>query len=1274
MLVILCLFAITRLSATHIIGGEITYSCLGNNQYEIKLTVFRDCYNGVPPFDDPVSIGIFNYKNELVYDVRIPRTTNDTIHQILVGECKAIPPNVCVHTSVYTDTVELKPILGGYTLVYQRCCRNMTIANIENPENTGASFIIKISEKALLECNSSAKFKSWPPIFICVNEPIMFDHSAIDPDGDSIVYKLCTPTNGLDTAIMPQPPLNPPYDSVVWKNPPYSLNNLLGGIPLAIDPKTGMLTGTPNTIGQFVVGICIEEYRDGVLISTTNRDFQYNVGLCGTVASSFFVPDVFCDSLTVPFLNESQNSNKYYWDFGDPTSTTDNSTLKSPKYKYPKSGTYTVTLISQLGNEMCTDTFSKTFTVYPNSLFPDYKLKLVSCSDSIVMQLTDASKDTISTIISRKYYLRIGGVLIDSSTQLNPTFVYDKGGIWEITLVVENALGCVKQKRRFVSLPKIINYQFPSDTLIKCTYDTLYISVPIDTNYTYTWKPGTYLSDSTKANLYTYTPVSKSYTLSIKDTKSICKVDRKLYIQVPPLIDLIVPDTIYTCEKNISVAIQSNVNDLSIIYSDDSLFTNVIDTGYSLDLKNLKGYHKYFIKATDPYGCFTTKSVNVVGNAIYVDIPATKLLCPGDSFNININYNPNQNLDFNWDPNIELSFNGKLVTAHPIGTGLHSYSFVVKNDKGCEIKGEVELFVVDTSKGEFVKYQQCAGTKVLFEGIGLNSDYYNWQLKIGDSLNHYITSPFSVNFPDTGSYLLKAWLPGVQCLDTLVKLIKVANASINPSFAVDVTNCIDSTSIILKNTTSGYDASKFSLSWYLNNGINSDKDSLKLDFNKISPNLKISLIIDQHNGCVDTITKLYNITFIPVILTDTFTICRGQSVFLNNNNLDWLSFYWTPESDFIDNTVFNPTVKPNTSTKYTAFLSAPAIDSFICKASFDVIVNVLKQAEFQQVYDSIICSKSTILKVITDTVNSVKWYDNNQFNVVKATGGTWLVTPDRHHVYNAIVTGQNGCMDTLSFNLTNQLPDISIDPVLICAGDTSVLKITNLILEDTLTCIWSPTDKVIIDPITGQSYVTSNKDQWLYLNCTNQFGCSLNDSLLVDVFEYKPPLTVTAIPDTTTLGGTSQLIATLDKAYTYIWTPAGSLSATNIYNPIASPITTTEYKVQIINEDGCRNEAFIKIYIVSCDEPFTFIPNAFSPNGDGINDVFSLRGEYVTNMDMMIFNRWGEKVFHSTDQNVGWDGTLKGERLGPDVFAYIIEFTCFDGNKYIKKGNVSLIR
>jgi hypothetical protein len=171
------LFALPA-QATHIVGGEMDYTCLGNNQYEITLTVFRDCYTGNPWFDDPASIGIFyGQTTELLDELLIPLDPdlNDTLDPVLSSDCFVAPPDVCVHTTTYTAIVTLPPYSEGYTLTYQRCCRNGTISNIVDPLSTGATFGVFISETALLECNSNPKFNSWPPLYICVNEPISFD-------------------------------------------------------------------------------------------------------------------------------------------------------------------------------------------------------------------------------------------------------------------------------------------------------------------------------------------------------------------------------------------------------------------------------------------------------------------------------------------------------------------------------------------------------------------------------------------------------------------------------------------------------------------------------------------------------------------------------------------------------------------------------------------------------------------------------------------------------------------------------------------------------------------------------------------------------------------------------------------------------------------------------------------------------------------------------------------------------------------------------------------
>lgn len=120
----------------------------------------------------------------------------------------------------------------------------------------------------------------------------MFDHSATDIDGDSLVYELCTPLDGASFSDpIPQPPYNPPYNPVTFISP-YSQSNMLngvaGGVNLSINPQTGILTATPTTIGQFVVGVCVKEYRGNIFLGTTRRDFQFNVIPCPSLIVADF--------------------------------------------------------------------------------------------------------------------------------------------------------------------------------------------------------------------------------------------------------------------------------------------------------------------------------------------------------------------------------------------------------------------------------------------------------------------------------------------------------------------------------------------------------------------------------------------------------------------------------------------------------------------------------------------------------------------------------------------------------------------------------------------------------------------------------------------------------------------------------------------------------------------------------------------------------------------------------------------------------------------------
>jgi gliding motility-associated-like protein len=169
---------------------------------------------------------------------------------------------------------------------------------------------------------------------------------------------------------------------------------------------------------------------------------------------------------------------------------------------------------------------------------------------------------------------------------------------------------------------------------------------------------------------------------------------------------------------------------------------------------------------------------------------------------------------------------------------------------------------------------------------------------------------------------------------------------------------------------------------------------------------------------------------------------------------------------------------------------------------------------------------------------------------------------------------------------------------------------------------------------------------------------------------------VQALPDKIHSGESSQLqVIPSVIEYIYSWTPTEELSNPNISNPVAKPKATTTYYVTITSDIGCMHEDSVTTFILTdkCAEPYIFIPNAFTP-GANQNNILFARGNVIESIYFAIYNRWGEKIFETTDINTGWDGTYKGKNVDPGVFDYYLEVTCFDKEKFKHKGNITLIR
>ncbi len=508
------LFLSSDLKATHIVGGEVTYECKGvdplhpdNHIYTITMIIYRDCINGELGFDSApgvrqlASITVFGGGPTYPYVTsKYLAAPVESFVEPIIGPCIVNPPTVCVKQGIYTYDLSLPISEESYYIVYQRCCRNETISNIHNPEISGATFHVELTKRAQIECNTSPVFTNTPSAFVCVNRAINYDNSAFDADGDQLVYELCAPLEGgsfSDAA--PHLDAPPPYTPVPFKIPTYTSLNPMGGEPLVtIDPNTGIITGTPNIQGQFVVGVCVKEYRDGELLSVVQRDFQFNVTFCELLINPILdAPKVnnkyifnSCSDPTVEIINYSVNQNfidDYYWEFEIPGSDPLIFNTKDITPTFPGIGTYCGKMVLNRTGE-CKDSTAVQVNIFP-PITADFNLEFDTCEISPV-HFMDQSQ--------------IGGTGLESwswdfgdnnySDERDPMNLYQTPGIKTVQLMVRDSFGCEDSTNlSFAWYPAPHTVAIEPNVFWACEPAEIRfsnLSAPIDETYDFLWDFG----------------------------------------------------------------------------------------------------------------------------------------------------------------------------------------------------------------------------------------------------------------------------------------------------------------------------------------------------------------------------------------------------------------------------------------------------------------------------------------------------------------------------------------------------------------------------------------------------------------------------------------------------------------------------------------------------------------------------------------------------------------------------------------------------------------
>lgn len=247
-------------------GSDISFRCLGGNQYQVVVTVYRDCSGISMPTSIPVDI-TSTCGNQTVTAALNSGQSGQEVSQLCptaVSTCSGgLLPGVQVYT--YVATVTVNPNCGVYTFSYDECCRNPS-NNIVNP--TSQWFLVRatLNSNAVV-CNNAPTFTSLPVPYFCINQPVNYSHGAIDVDGDSLVYSLIAPLNNTGNNI--------PYTGTFT-----ATNPMPTASGFNFDSQTGQMSFTPTQTGVYVVDVLVQEYRNGVLIGTTMRDIQIVIINC----------------------------------------------------------------------------------------------------------------------------------------------------------------------------------------------------------------------------------------------------------------------------------------------------------------------------------------------------------------------------------------------------------------------------------------------------------------------------------------------------------------------------------------------------------------------------------------------------------------------------------------------------------------------------------------------------------------------------------------------------------------------------------------------------------------------------------------------------------------------------------------------------------------------------------------------------------------------------------------------------------------------------------
>ncbi len=680
-------------------------------------------------------------------------------------------------------------------------------------------------------------------------------------------------------------------------------------------------------------------------------------------------------------------------------------------------------------------------------------------------------------------------------------------------------------------------------------------------------------------------------------------------------------------------------------------------------------------------------------------------ICPGDSTQLNIL----NATTYTWITNYNIS---DTSIANPIVWPATSTNYSVIVNSPCGID-TLSIFVqvyqpnIDMSPDTIV----CRGQSVqLFSSGGAN---YLWTPNTGLN-NDTLSNPLAT--PDTTTtYQVEITTINLCVWDTFAT-IYVDTVFTNALASSDVTICRGDTAQIYATEGRNY-------SWSPTGSLSNPTDSFTLAF----PSITTAYIVESSNFC-NTVVDTVVVTIHQIDYADNNKICLGDSVQLDVINAD--NYTWLTNTNISDTAVANPNVWPTNSMNYTVVAQSvcgldtvnvfvevyqPNIDispdTFICvgqsvpllagggvsylwipasSLNMGNVASPIASPTTNTTYDVEI---TDINNCVWDTSTTVV-IDSNLPIAIATTSDDTICKGDTTQL---IVSGSRAYQWFPSSSLSNPTDSVTLAfPIATTnyvvgstngcgtAYDTVLIAVLNVnaqIVNDTSVCIgeqatlwaaggasywWEPS-YLISNPSSNLIQPTITNPTLFTVNVVGANGCKTDLSVMVNT---KPTPWIN-LEETVSAGVNNEVeINPETNGVFYNWAPSDGLSCTTCLSPIASSGISSTYTFTSWSEFGCVSKQQVTVLY----QGILYVPNAFTPDGDGDNDIFYAFGKNIVAFNMMIFDRWGEKLFTSDNLDVGWDGTYKGKLVKTETYVWKIKYKDVLKNTGDLIGTVTLIR